>query len=155
MPRNRKVNYTVGYRKPPKHTQFQKGQCGNLKGRPKKSKNFTTVIEEELNTRIDVTENGKPKKISKREAIAKQLVNKAAAGDPKAIPILLNEARLRENLPDAGAAQPQLTSEDDQVVMDSIVRRIREVAPDATATSEDSAEAGFTKAPKQDGEEPE
>ena len=28
-------SYEVGYGKPPKHTQFKKGQSGNPKGRPK------------------------------------------------------------------------------------------------------------------------
>ncbi len=28
----------AGYRKPPKHTQFKKGQSGNPKGRPRKGK---------------------------------------------------------------------------------------------------------------------
>lgn len=27
--------YEVGYRKPPKHGRFQKGQSGNPRGRPK------------------------------------------------------------------------------------------------------------------------
>src|ERR1700733_15781775 len=86
----------VGYRRPPKHTQFVKGRSGNPNGRTKGSKNFGLVIEEELNTKIPINENGKRKSITKREAAAKQLVNKAASGDAKAIPILLNEARARE-----------------------------------------------------------
>src|ERR1700733_422996 len=87
---------SVGYRRPPKHTQFAKGRSGNPNGRPKGSKNFGLVIEEELNTKIPINENGKRKSITKRQAVAKQLVNKAASGDSKAIPILLNEARARE-----------------------------------------------------------
>jgi hypothetical protein len=62
--------YPVGYKKPPRHTQFKPGMSGNAKGRPKGAKNFATVLEHELRARIEVTENGKRKRISKREAIA-------------------------------------------------------------------------------------
>ena len=86
----------VGYGRPPRHSQFAKGTSGNPKGRPKGSKNFGLVLEDELNTKIFINENGKRKSITKREAVAKQIVNKAASGDAKAIPILLNEARARE-----------------------------------------------------------
>jgi hypothetical protein len=76
----------VGYRRPPKHSQFAKGRTGNPNGRPKGVRNFATVIEAELNTKIPITENGKRKSISKREAVAKQLVNKAASGDTQGDP---------------------------------------------------------------------
>ena len=79
----------VGYRKPPKHTQFARGNSGNPNGRPKGSRNFATVIQAELKRRVPVTEDGKRKKITKREAVAKQLVNKAASGDHPAIKLVM------------------------------------------------------------------
>ena len=88
--------FEVGYGKPPKHTQFAKGKSGNPKGRGQGVKNFATEIQDELNTRVPITENGRRRKITKRKAVAKQLVNRAATGDPKAIPVLLNEARQYE-----------------------------------------------------------
>jgi Family of unknown function (DUF5681) len=114
----------IGYGHPPKHSQFAKGQSGNPNGRPKGSKNFGLVIEAELNTKIPITENGKRRSISKREAVAKQLVNKAASGDPKAIPILLNEARAREKAGIGLEADPNQRVEDRQV-MSGILERIR------------------------------
>jgi hypothetical protein len=85
--------YGVGFGRPPKQKQFAKGKSGNPKGRPKGSRNFATVIQAELKRRVPIMEDGKRRKITKREAVAKQLVNKAASGDPKAIPVLLNETR--------------------------------------------------------------
>jgi hypothetical protein len=79
----------VGYGKPPRHTQFQSGRSGNPKGRPKGSKNSTTLIKKEL---LDVAnENGRQRKITKVEAIIKQLVNKAALGDHRSIALLLDK----------------------------------------------------------------
>ena len=88
--------YDVGFKRPPKHTQFQPGQSGNSKGRPKGSRNFNTVIEQELNSFVSITERGKVKQVRKKEIIAKQVVNKAAAGDLKATGMLFNESRYAE-----------------------------------------------------------
>ncbi len=129
MADNDDSKHPVGYKKPPRHTQFKPGQSGNAKGRPKGSKNFATVIEKELRTPIEVTEGGKRKRISKREAVVKQTVNKAAAGDPKATAILLNEARFHESQNPPLVAQSAQVSPEDQVVMDNIVRRIWQSNP--------------------------
>ena len=79
-----KESYDVGYKKPPQTTRFKKGQSGNPKGRPKNSKNFSTIILDEAYAEIIITENGQRKKISKAKAAVKQLMNKAASGDPRA-----------------------------------------------------------------------
>src|SRR5262249_37801101 len=111
------AHYRVGYKKPPRHTRFKPGTSGNTKGRPKGAKNFATVIEKELCARVEVTENGKRKRITKKEAIAKQTVNRAAAGDPKATSILLNEARFQQGLGQLPAAQVPILGPEDQLVM--------------------------------------
>lgn len=38
----------IGYKKPPRHTRFRKGQSGNPKGRPKGTQNLKTDLAEEL-----------------------------------------------------------------------------------------------------------
>jgi hypothetical protein len=146
----------VGYRRPPKHAQFAKGRSGNPNGRPKGSKNFGLVIEAELNAKIPINENGKRRTISKREAVAKQLVNKAASGDAKAIPILLNEARAREKAGIGLETDPSQRGEDQQV-MSGILERIRRglggstpPAPQPAASNNlpvEQAQAGYTADP--------
>lgn len=121
------VPYAVGHGKPPRATRFRPGRSGNPKGRPKGSKNFSTVIQQELDARIVVTENGRRKTISKRQAIAKQLVNKAAAGDPRALPILLNEARLHEGR--SGGDVVEGLGPDDEMVLARMMQRLREAQP--------------------------
>ena len=137
-----KAPYPVGYKKPPTATQFRPGQSGNSKGRPKGVKNFGTVLADELKTRIPVTENGKRKNISKREAIAKQMVNKAVAGDPKAIPIVLNEARLHDTLASSVAQQDVPMDQADHMVLDNFLKRLR-----GSQTPEMPGESALTSNP--------
>lgn len=143
-------SYKVGRGKPPKDTQFSPGNSGNPKGRPKGSKNFATTIQGELRRRIVVNENGRRKKISKREAVAKQLVNSAAAGNPKSMPVLLNEARRYEERPDS--TPQEALSGHDAVVAANIIKRIRMASPPpATSSSEATPATEFSLGETVDG----
>jgi Family of unknown function (DUF5681) len=117
--------YDVGYGKPPQHTKFVRGQIGNPKGRPKGSKNFKTLLQAELMTPLPIVENGKRKKITKQGAVVKQLVNKAAAGDPRTMVALLNEIRHLEAGSGDVARPSEPLSQSDEMVMESILKRIR------------------------------
>jgi Family of unknown function (DUF5681) len=88
-----KPEYAVGFGKPPRSTRFCKGQSGNPKGRPRGSKNLATMMEKVLKEPVVISENGKRRRITKREALIKQLVNKAIAGDPRSIKLMLAELR--------------------------------------------------------------
>lgn len=81
--------YEIGYKKPPHKTRFRKGQSGNPAGRPKGSKNTYKLLEELLNQKILITQDGKVMKISKKAAIMLQMVNAAVKGDLKAAQTLL------------------------------------------------------------------
>ena len=84
-----KRDYSVGYGRPPRHTRFEKGRSGNPKGRPSGAKNLSTLFIEALNETVIIAENGGRRKISKRQAIVKQIVNKAAKGDWRCTKLLL------------------------------------------------------------------
>ncbi len=87
--------YTVGYGRPPQHTRFQPSRSGNPKGRPKGSKTLSTLFAEELAQTVTLTENGKRTKVSKRQALVKQAINKALSNDPKAAALVSIKARSR------------------------------------------------------------
>ena len=121
MPPKTRRDYEVGYGKPPLHTRFQKGQSGNPKGRPRGSKNLSSLLNEVLNGWVIVVENGRRKRITKREAIITQLVNKSAAADLKATQIVLALLQEVEAQADGAVEQTALTEADHQ-----IIERIRE-----------------------------
>ena len=124
MPDNRDSDYPVGYGIPPQHTRFKKGESGNPTGRPKRSKNLTTLLEKELKQRVVVTENGRRRSITKQEAMVKHLVNKAVSGDRPLMQLLLDEIRLVEA---RAASSPSGTNLDeaDREVMRQIQERMR------------------------------
>jgi hypothetical protein len=93
MPPDPPRDYEVGYGKPPHHTRFKKGQSGNPRGRPRGSKNLKTLFNDALNEPVVVTEEGGRRKITKREAIVTQLVNRSATADLRALKILLDTLR--------------------------------------------------------------
>jgi hypothetical protein len=77
--------YEVGFGKPPKKTQFSKGKSGNPAGRPRGAKSIVTIFQEMTQELIHITENGRPRTVSKLEAIVLQLMTKAVSGDMRAI----------------------------------------------------------------------
>jgi hypothetical protein len=93
MARDKKSGYEVGFARPPHKTRFKKGQSGNPAGRVKGSKNVSKLLLQALSEPVVVNENGERKRITKGEAMIKQLVNKGASGDARSIQLLLTEMR--------------------------------------------------------------
>jgi len=79
----------VGPGNPPIHSRFRPGQSGNPAGRPRKERSLLKLIEAELDVEISLTENGETRRLSKREALAKLMVNGALQGDAKAVQTLI------------------------------------------------------------------
>src|SRR5712691_13530333 len=75
-------DYQVGPGRPPRHTRFQKGQSGNPGGRSTKS--LPALLADALNETVVVTIGGRRRRITKREAIVTQMVDKSASADLQA-----------------------------------------------------------------------
>lgn len=84
-------DYKVGYRKPPRKSQFQKGVSGNPRGRRPKIEPSRTRLQHQLDflsiseALITVTLNGKRQTISGFEAVVWKLQQKAISGDKHAM----------------------------------------------------------------------
>src|SRR5216683_1814367 len=106
----------VGYKKPPKHTRFRKGQSGNPRGRSRGAKNLMTQLTEALNKKITVNENGRRRQVTKLEAALTQLANRAAQGDLKAMQIFLGLKQQIERSTGASADPGSFAENDEQVL---------------------------------------
>jgi hypothetical protein len=100
---SRPNDYPVGYGKPPKHSQFKKGQSGNPKGHRKRyPKKIKTILNEVLNRKVRVREAGAFRRVTIRELIITQLAVKATKGDIAALNLLLalkEDAKSRGEVP--------------------------------------------------------
>jgi len=77
-------DYEVGYGRPPVKTQFQPGQSGNRKGRPKAARNVNSIIRDSVFKLREATIDGKKKRMTQFEIGVHQLMNKFMTGDAKA-----------------------------------------------------------------------
>ena len=123
MPRDTERDYEVGYGKPPRETRFVKGRSGNPRGRPRGAKSFTALLSDKLNEPVTVAENGGRRKISKREAIVTQLVNRSAAADFRAIKILLDIVRDIERQAEPVSPETAEFSQADEKVIEQLKAR--------------------------------
>ncbi len=114
----------VGYCNPPEHTRFKKGQSGNPQGRPKGTLNMATVLERTLREKVVINENGKRKTITKLEAAIKQVTNKAASGELKALQLLAALVCSAEERGIQGAVPNAALDETDEKVVLGILKRL-------------------------------
>lgn len=103
--------YKVGFGKPPLEHQFKKGRSGNRHGRPKRSRNVTTIVREIASEAVTVRDGSRTRRVSKLELLVHAQVNKALRGDARAyhnMEGLLDRAGLLEDAPEEeGRLSPQ------------------------------------------------
>jgi hypothetical protein len=130
-----KRDHEIGYGKPPRSRLFQKGQSGNPRG-PRR-KDLAALLVAALNESVYVTVDGKRRKITKREAIGTQMVNKSAEADLRATKMLFE--MMKEVEQKAGAAAPpapaKLMPADREVVEQFVARLRHQIAAEAAAAS--------------------
>ncbi len=80
-----KADYEVGYGKPPKEHQFQKGRSGNVSGRAKAKKPEDIDVGEILSELVEVKQGTAKKQMHPYEVSIRQLAKRALSGDLRAI----------------------------------------------------------------------
>jgi Family of unknown function (DUF5681) len=101
-----------------------KGHSGNPRGRPPGAKNLKTLLDEALNEPVTVTDTGGRRKLSKRQAIITQLVNRAAVADFRAIKMLFDILRDTEGHSEPASAEASGFTEADEKVIAQLRARL-------------------------------
>jgi hypothetical protein len=115
------ANERVGYGRPPLGTRFRPGR--QPRGRPKGVRNLSTVIAAALNERVAINENGRRRRITKLDAMAKQLANRAASGEARSTQMVLAHAQANEARP--AQQDASRLGEADAIVVAELTRRLR------------------------------
>jgi len=118
----------VGYGKPPRAYQFKPGQSGNKAGRPKGAKNEETILNEILQHKVRITENGKVRKITFHEAALRGVAEDCIRGPNKikSVGFLLD----RYSAAAAGGVAQADLSEDDKAVLAAYLRKLKKKPKD-------------------------
>jgi hypothetical protein len=119
---SRPTNRAAGYGKPPPAHQFKPGQSGNPKGRPKGTKNESTLLRELLHRKIEVREGGHTRKLTVLEAIHLRIAEDSLKGNTKSAAFLLN----RYGALVSGETAPTTISEDDEQIVQDFVRKLQQ-----------------------------
>jgi len=81
--------YEVGYCKPPEHSKWKKGQCGNPKRTRKRPvRPIAELVDDFLASEVEVVDNDVAQRRSAFEIILLQLCNKATDGNARALKVL-------------------------------------------------------------------
>ncbi len=121
----------VGYGKPPKEHRWRPGQSGNPRGRPRGSKNESTILRETLHRKIGIRVEGKLKKITVLEAIYLRIAEDSLKGNTKSAAFMLN----RYGALVSGELQATDLSPDDREVLEDFAKRFESLGKKIKVTS--------------------
>jgi hypothetical protein len=104
-------DYEIGRGKPPKHSQFKKGNRANPNGRRGKRKPMVIaeIIDNVLDGRAEYRERGRTKKATRRELTIKSHIRRALGGDLKSIEALLLLRAHAQTSSDTGIQRLEIT----------------------------------------------
>ena len=100
------TDYEVGYKKPPRHSQFKPGNRANPHGRgTRKVRREAEIVNEIMTAPVEYREGGKLKRAPRIELMIKSYGARALKGDVAAAEALL---KIRENFEGHRAIEPNV-----------------------------------------------
>jgi hypothetical protein len=135
-------DYSVGYGRPPRGSQWKKGQSGNKKGRPRGSRGLKTYLHEELNAKLTITIGSTKVKDTTQRLMLRTLGARAASGNLQAAKLLIDMIMQVFGPGDRGNEASALSSQD-QELLDRYLARM---------AVEDEGKTSELHAPDDDGE---
>jgi Family of unknown function (DUF5681) len=111
-------DYEVGYGRPPKETQFRPGQSGNPTGGRKGRKSIGVRLQELMNSKVTVTEQGRSRRISRFDVMLLQQSNEAMRGDQRAFRLLMDFHHRYGPEAEGAVRSEEITSEDLEILSD-------------------------------------
>jgi uncharacterized protein DUF5681 len=88
-PERKAVGYEVGYGKPPKLTQFKRGQSGNPSGRSKNRASYAALIRLELDKTFTVGRRDTARTMTKRQVVSARLRKAVKDGNVEAFKLAM------------------------------------------------------------------
>jgi hypothetical protein len=86
--------FKVGYKRPPRHSQFRPGQSGYPRGRERGVRNLRTDVKATLAGSVALNEKGKAKRVSTQQAMLLRLKEKALKGDTRSLEQFIQLAQM-------------------------------------------------------------
>jgi Family of unknown function (DUF5681) len=119
------ADYSVGYARPPKHTQFTPGKSGNPRGRPKGRASLQDVVKDVLFEKMEVRIGEHTHKMTSVSALMRTAMNRALKGDHKFLMAVIAFIRM-SGLSDIGGdalVTATDTSADEAILADFLKRQ--------------------------------
>lgn len=91
--------YKVGYGKPPRHTQFKKGTSGFAGRHHTKKVLVSELLDRIFEEKVEVSESGRKKRMTKREVFLRQLLARANSGERQAGRLMFDYLQRRSQDP--------------------------------------------------------
>lgn len=106
----------IGYKRPPQHTRFKKGQSGNPSGKKKSKPTRSEYDKLDLSETITVSSQGKRVTMTMRKALYQKLFAMALGGNLRAIELLFKLDALTNSQGQSDGSGPEVSQSEEALI---------------------------------------